>query len=769
MAEAGISARTARRPLATACIFATACAFVAAADPAAVSASSQPSAASPFRRPSRLSPPSAAAVPPSSAASAAALSARGGAAASSSFFGRRRRDAALQAPGGPGDLDSGDGDGNGDGSADTAAMHRSDTAAESAATAAADAVDEDMHELTEVLGAAVEADAEAGGKGDGSGGAAPLSSVMGVGEAAAAARQWQGQGQGPREVSRVIQITASVRHAFGQSLSSSLNALLPVLKTERAQFAAMSAMMFLFIYVFTTVRDTKDALVVSHCGAEAIPFLKLYGVVPAAALFLVLYTKASNVLGRQALFYVTLVPFFVFYSVFAFVLYPRRDAIHFLPKAAASVVDAVVDASASEAGGEAAAAASAAATAVAATPGPLSLLRYWSYSLYFIVSELWASAGVPLLFWQCANDVTSLGQAKRFYPLLAVAGNLAPIVSGKVMAGLVADGGLTFQSTLQRLASIKMYACVGIVVLYNLVYDLADKRQRVEDKMQVNAMLKGAKKGDTIEVEVKFGGKDAPRAKPTLRESLEELAQSSELKSMATIVICYNVCIELTEVLWKALLRRTYTDESSYMGFMATFSQTVGWFTIIMQLAAGPIIRGIGWKGAAMLVPLSMGALALWFFGSAVAADEPGNASALATALLIGTVQNVVSKVTKYSLFDPTKEMAYIPLGPEAKGKGKAAVDVMGARLGRSVGSAAQQILVLATSGSIIECAPVLGFIYMTAIGFWANAASSLGKLFEEPSEDDTDGAASGLAGLVQVKVDSSNGRIVSVEAERSR
>jgi hypothetical protein len=52
----------------------------------------------------------------------------------------------------------------------------------------------------------------------------------------------------------------------------------PITKSEFPQFAAMSIMMFLFIYVFTTVRDTKDTLVVSNCGAEAIPFLKLYGV-----------------------------------------------------------------------------------------------------------------------------------------------------------------------------------------------------------------------------------------------------------------------------------------------------------------------------------------------------------------------------------------------------------------------------------------------------------------------------------------------------------
>merc|ERR1719217_804126 len=118
----------------------------------------------------------------------------------------------------------------------------------------------------------------------------------------------------------------------------------------------------------------------------------------------------------------------------------------------------------------------------------------------------------------------------------------------------------------------------------------------------------------------------------------------------------------------------------------------------------------------------------------------------LAQALLIGTVQNVANKVTKYSLFDPCKEMAYIPLGPEAKVKGKAAIDVLGARLGRSMGSATQQLLVFlvgGTSGSIMNCAPYLGACYVTAIAAWSNAVSVLGRLFDNtdnmPKVDNSD------------------------------
>ena len=327
-----------------------------------------------------------------------------------------------------------------------------------------------------------------------------------------------------------------------------------------------------------------------------------------------------------------------------------------------------------------------------------------------------------------------------------------------------------FQSTLQGLANIKAAMCLGIIVLYNLVYDLANKRVRREERERINKILTEAKVGDTVEVELEFNAKPPKKSKPTMRESMMELSKSWELKSMATMVICYNVCIELTEVLWKALLRRTYTNKSAYMDFMATFSQTVGWVTVFMQLIASYIIRGLGWKGAALLVPLSMGGLALWFFSSVAAAEEAGDT--MATALLIGTLQNVVSKVTKYSLFDPCKEMAYIPLGPEAKVKGKAAVEVFGARLGRSIGSASQQLLVLASWGSgIIQCAPQLGILYCTALLFWSKSVLTLGQLFDVPRKENTEDQPTGLTGLIHVRLDSNEGekKIVSIEAERGR
>jgi AAA family ATP:ADP antiporter len=101
-------------------------------------------------------------------------------------------------------------------------------------------------------------------------------------------------------------------------------------------------------------------------------------------------------------------------------------------------------------------------------------------------------------------------------------------------------------------------------------------------------------------------------------------------------------------------------------------------------------------------------------------------------AVIVGQIQNVMSKGTKYSLFDSTKQMAYIPLDSESKVKGQAAVEVIGGRAGKSGGAAIQSTLLAIIGGnvSLASLAYILGPVVIITCLIWTFSVIGLNRRF---------------------------------------
>lgn len=108
-------------------------------------------------------------------------------------------------------------------------------------------------------------------------------------------------------------------------------------------------------------------------------------------------------------------------------------------------------------------------------------------------------------------------------------------------------------------------------------------------------------------------------------------------------------------------------------------------------------------------------------------------ATPLMISIFFGTAQNCFAKASKFSLFDMTKELAFIPLSKETRLKGKAVVDGMGSRIGKSGGSLLYQVLLMSL-GSIAGSLPYVAAVFLVAVSIWIYAVNAHGRSAAESS-----------------------------------
>jgi AAA family ATP:ADP antiporter len=478
--------------------------------------------------------------------------------------------------------------------------------------------------------------------------------------------------------------------------------LWPIHSYELKKLIPMVLLFFLILFNYTILRDTKDTLIVTAAGggAEVIPFLKVWGVLPGAVIFMLIYAKLSNKLSKPKLFYSAVTPFLIFFGLFAFVLYPARETLH--PNAFCDMLQNVLPEGAK---------------------GLIAIIRNWTYSLFYIMAELWGSAALSLLFWGFANDITKISESKRFYSLFGLFANFSLIISGwfiqwaSSIRAHLPTGTDPWQVSLNYLMGVVVLAGCIILGTYWWInkYVLTDARFYSQEERTK---------------------KKKSKPKLSMKESFLYLIRSKYLGCIAILVLSYGIAINLIEVTWKSQLKLQYPDPNAYSNFMGMFSQVTGIVTIFMMLfVGGNTIRRFGWGRAAQVTPVVLLITGVAFFSFIIFRENlTGIIANLGTtplmlAVIFGMGQNIMSKSAKYSLFDPTKEMAYIPLDEEQKVKGKAAVDVVGARLGKSGGALIQQGLILGL-GSIAAMTPYVGAILFGIILMWIIAAKSLSKQF---------------------------------------
>lgn len=480
--------------------------------------------------------------------------------------------------------------------------------------------------------------------------------------------------------------------------------LWPVENNELGKFLPLFFIKMCASFIFSVLATVKDTVIVTSSGggAEVIPVLKGGVVITFAFLAMLLYSKLSNHISRRNVFYIMLLPFLIFFLIYGFILFPYQEILS--PHISADWL----------------------LNKIGANHGHwIAVYRYWMHSIFFVMAEIWGGVVISVLFWGFANQITSVKDAARFYVLYSTGGHVGTLLSGSLVYGCTTLlKNYTYQTTITTLMLIVSAVCCLIMALYWYA-----NRNLTKEYSKVNTFNTEMESKTTL----------------SIKDSIMYIARSPYLGLIALMVIGYGLSVNLVEVTWKSLVKLQYPDPNAYQSFMGAIQFVLGTVSIVLALVfSGAIMRKFGWYISAQITPVVLGVISLLFFALYFAFPNIADSSItlfsvtpLMLLVICGGIHNVACKSMKYCLFDTTKEMAYIPLDAESKTKGKAAVDLVGARFGKT-GAAWIQLLLIDVigSGSILTVVPLLVPAVIGVVALWLRAVFNLHRRFSNIQTD---------------------------------
>ncbi len=464
--------------------------------------------------------------------------------------------------------------------------------------------------------------------------------------------------------------------------SQLLEIIWPIKKSELKLFISIALIMLCVVFNFAMLRAVKDSLVIPNIGAEVISFLKLWLVLPSTILFTIIYIRLSNIFSYEVLFYLIITAFLIFFLLFAYVLYPNHSYYH---PSKDKINNLIV--------------------MYPYLKWPLLLIGEWSFALMYVFSDLWSVITINLLFWQFTNYILNTEIAKRFYPIFGMIGNLGVIFSGKILLifSNIAKNNIEKNTLMKSVIDLQCIKIIQFSILAIIVAGVVAMiiYRYVVCYISSFTILNGNLIKSPKETKTKL----------SFFESIKLIGKSRYIGSIVVLLFCYGLAINIVEGVWKSKIKILYPSTIDYIYFMGNFNIRMGVSCVLFTIIGSNILRKLSWYHASIFTPIVIAITGSIFFASIIFFNFFGNFGidnnqVIYYVVMVGAIQNIFTKATKYSLFDTTKEMLYIPLSLELRTKGKAVVDLVGLKFGKSLGAFIQSFFFIlypmATFDSVI-------------------------------------------------------------------
>lgn len=471
----------------------------------------------------------------------------------------------------------------------------------------------------------------------------------------------------------------------------------PIHAHELKKFVPLALIFFFISFNYSVLRNLKDIFMINLAGPEAMYYTKMWGVTPVVILYTILYNNLVHKWGRHKMFYAVVAYFFTFISLFMLFMYPNIGALQWnsFPDAATAMVPKF--------------------------RGLWQMLRYWTLALFYVHAELWGTYGLSIIFWTFTNEITNVKQSRRFYSFLALGANMALLFSGGLLKFLGGKEHIGF------MVYLVIASMLIIMVLYRWLTG-----KIFEDPNAYGIEERSKKK----------------KAKLSMSESFKAIIKSRYLRLVAVLVFAYGLVISLIEAVWKGQIKALQVSMGGDVGVLSTIYANevilIGITTLILIFTASSWIVAKSWKLGALITPMVAAIVGAMFFAFMLFGQNMTffttmfGVSTLMLSVVFGMLQVVFIKAFKYTLFDPTKEATYIPLDDDSKTKGKAAVDGIGGRLGKSGGAFLLTFFLIpfVGNGDIGAATPWIAVIVAVALGWWMYSVGQLDVEYKKAIAD---------------------------------
>jgi AAA family ATP:ADP antiporter len=316
------------------------------------------------------------------------------------------------------------------------------------------------------------------------------------------------------------------------------------------------------------------------------------------------------------------------------------------------------------------------------------------------------------------NKITT----KRFYTFFSLFGNSALVLVGFLMMNLASEGTIIVK--LMQISDHKI-TLVQVSLILVIFFGLLSC-------WLVRFVIKN------VMTNPSFYAKDKAESDLTLKLGLKQsflyIARSKYLWIMLVCSASFGLSMNLVEAVWKAKIKELYPTVSSYAEFNSLYILWTGVAIMVMTVIGNNVMRAYSWFVAAIITPIIIMITGIMFFIFVVfdkdivsIFDGAIIMSPLALAVSMGGLQNVLAKGAKYSIWDTSKEMLYIPLEPELKVKGKAAVDVISSKIGKSSSGLIQSLIfTIIPTATLTSISPYLMVIFAIVCYTWIIAVRKI-------------------------------------------